>query len=198
MAKGKHKDYRDFGGSGKEDWFKLHEDIDPQKGLTPAQARRVADFLRIVGNAAKIDDLGGKGRKGVYYRKEKGRQQINIGTVPRTMFLEWFRERTGTDRESFYESTVSNFISQNPHLISSTYSQSIKSIVDSVQVSLELGIVLDEVSVHQEFKIFLYVGQFGSGRFCNPSQSLTDHLLYLVFHGPLRLWLSGFSSMGRA
>ena len=117
MARGEPKNRRDFGGLGKEDWFTLHESIDPHEGLTPSQAKDLADFLRIVGNAAKMDPLGGNGRMGVYYRKAKGRQSIRIGTIPRAEFREWFHKRTGTERGRFSESTVSNFIAQNPHLV---------------------------------------------------------------------------------
>ena len=108
---------RDFGGRGKHDWYTRHESIDPNKGLTPAQAKDLAEFLRITGNAVKIDPLGGGGRKGVYYRKSKGGQDIRIGTVPRHAFREWFSKHTGTERTPVYESTVSNFIAQNPQLI---------------------------------------------------------------------------------
>jgi len=108
---------RDFGGRGKHDWYTVHESIDRNKGLTPAQAKHLAEFLRITGNAVKIDPLGGKGRMGVYYRKSRGGQDVRIGTVPRDMFREWFNKHTGTETTPVYESAVSNFIAQNPQLI---------------------------------------------------------------------------------
>jgi hypothetical protein len=117
MTKKKIKNRRNFGGRGKVDWFTRHESIDPDKGLTATQAGSLAGILRAAGYAAKIDHLGGKGRKGVYYRESKAKQHVKLGTVPQPMLRTWFRERTKTKREPYYESTVSNFIAQNPQLI---------------------------------------------------------------------------------
>ena len=117
MTRKELKNRRDFGGSGKEDWFTLHESIDPAKSLTATQAKRLAGILRAIGYAANIDALGRKGRRGVYYRESKVKQHVKLGTVPQPMLRTWFRERTRTERAPIYESTVSNFIAQNPQLI---------------------------------------------------------------------------------
>lgn len=115
--KSQHKNERDFGGSHKEDWHKLHDSVDSSKGLTKHQAKKLQRFLQILGQTVKIDPLGPKGRYGVYYRESKIREQIKIHTISPKMLKKWFQAQTGTTSSPIYESTVSNFIAQNPHLI---------------------------------------------------------------------------------
>lgn len=112
-----HKKERDFGGRGKEDWHKLHDSVDPSRGLTRKQTERLQRFLQIIGNTVKIDPLGRDGKSGVYYRKSKTAQEISIHTVAPEMLKRWFKNQMGTENVPVYESTVSNFIAQNPRLI---------------------------------------------------------------------------------
>lgn len=125
---------RDFGGSEEKDWFDLHENIDPTKGLTKNQAETLAKFLRILGYAAKKDPLGGSGHLGVYYRKKKGSQKVKIGTITPDMLNEWFAAQTGVENSPVFESTVSNYLAQNPHLITGDQNKSV-----SVWREQELG-----------------------------------------------------------
>ncbi len=107
---------RNFGGKGKEDWYYLYEVSGPKRGLTPSDAENVKRALSAVGYSVERDPLGGGGRIGIYYRKS-GTKDIEFHTVPPSMIKDWFRRRTGSKRDPTYESMVSNFMAQNPHLI---------------------------------------------------------------------------------
>lgn len=114
---------RDFGGSKEHDWYQLHPSLRNGKGISKAKAKQLAMKLREGGCSVKIDPLGGKGRFGVYYREYKKRStewkfpDVDLYTIPREILVDWFRERTGTSQYPYYESTVSNFIAQNPRYV---------------------------------------------------------------------------------
>ena len=117
MTDKKHMKSRDFGGADKEDWFLLYEDIDPKRGLTPKEYIALAKALSAVGYTVKKDPLGGGDRKGVYYRKSE-KKTIDFYTIPPSMLTDWYQKHIGTTKhEPVSESSVSNFIAQNPRLI---------------------------------------------------------------------------------
>ena len=142
---------RDFGGKGNKDLYDLYEYIS-KEGMTESQAKDIAEFLRLVGYSARLDALGKKGRKGVYYSKSKRKEEVRLFTISNTKVQNWFNERTGGKMSARNESIAQNFISQQPHLICGNQNRKVH-----VWQELELGRLMRKPDVIIETEHNLWI-----------------------------------------